>query len=86
MLVSAGWLAVGIAEEMREAMKREEALNTVLESSRTLFSKIPREHVDAEAMGAYGRIRSIVIDMARKHNIQIRQPRTYSYKPELRAK
>lgn len=82
LLLVGGYFAAKTADVMREAMKRDEILTEICSSALDLLRQIPPEKYEAATV-QYNQIRRLARSLM-THKPTAR--RTYSYRPELRAK
>lgn len=83
MLVSAGWLATQVSWEMEMRQKRDVVLDEIDATALEILRMVPKERYAAATI-KYNHLRRL--SRAIRHNRPPLPPRTYSYKPELRAK
>lgn len=82
LLLIGGWLAVELSWEMRMTRKRDEVLDEIDATALELLRLVPNDKY-VEASIRYNHLRRL--SRAIRHNRPPLPPRTYSYKPELRA-
>lgn len=83
MLVSAGWLATQVSWEMEMRQKRDVVLDEIDATALEILRMVPKERYAAATI-KYNHLRRL--SRAIRHNRPPLPLRTYSYKPELRAK
>ena len=82
MLVSAGWLATQVSWEMEMRQKRDVVLDEIDATALEILRMVPKERYAAATI-KYNHLRRL--SRAIRHKRPPPPPRTYSYKPELRA-
>ena len=83
LLIIGGWLATQVSWEMTMKQKQDEVLDEIDLTALEILRLVPKERYAAATI-KYNHLRRL--SRAIRHNRPPLPPRTYSYKPELRAK
>ncbi|MCK9549180.1 hypothetical protein [Aquamicrobium sp.] len=84
LLIIGGWLAKRVAEKMREEMKHDDVLSEICASAAELLHMVEQSKYPAASL-KYNHIRRLARAIMRTKPV-VPYTRTYSFKPELRAK
>jgi len=83
LLISGGWLAHRVGQEMREAMRHDDVLKEICDAAEKLLGMVDGGKYEIASL-QYNKIRRLAGKIM-KNKPKAPLVRTYSYKPELRA-